>query len=114
MKTFTLLLLVLFTSAFSFAQQATDSTLIYFDFDKHQLRSEEKAKLDAFISDYKNGRIEAEGIVLKGHTDVVGSHEYNDLLARRRTFSVHEYLLNNGIPKTAVMIASFGERTPVN
>lgn len=114
MKTFALLFFACISCLSVAAQAPTDSTTIYFDFDKHHLRSSEKVKLDAFIADYKNGKIAAEGIVVKGHTDISGPDSYNELLARKRTFTVHEYLLNNGIPKSVVSIESFGERIPVN
>jgi outer membrane protein OmpA-like peptidoglycan-associated protein len=123
MKPFSVLLIFLLICTFSIAQDSVTTvtprmpgdnlTTIYFDFDKHVIRTDEKNKLDDFISKYKSGLI-ANGIVIKGHTDVIGSDRYNDLLARRRTFTVHEYLLNNGVPKTAVTIESFGEKLPVN
>lgn len=112
MKSFIVLLISCLSFTISMAQDS--SRTIYFDFDQHELRASAKAALDEFIMAYKNGEI-GDNIVIKGHCDITGPVAYNELLARRRTFSVHEYLLNNGIPKTSVTtIQSFGERMPVN
>jgi outer membrane protein OmpA-like peptidoglycan-associated protein len=111
MKILSVLILTCLFFTRSFGQDS--STVVYFDFDKHEIRPAEKTKLDKLISDIKAGNI-AGNILVKGHCDVTGPDEYNEVLARQRTFAVHEYLLNNGVPKTSVSIESFGERVPVN
>src|SRR5687768_4982227 len=109
MKTLAVLLISFLSFSPMYAQeQVPPRTIVYFEFDKHQLRPKEKSNLDEIIETYKSGHLDGN-IIIKGHTDFVGSAEYNELLARKRTFSVHEYLLNNGIPKTLVSIESFGE-----
>lgn len=95
-------------------QRLQDTAAVYFPFDRFQITAEARAVLDGFIGAFREGRIRGP-LVIYGFTDSRGSHAYNDLLSRRRSFAVHEYLLNNGIPKTEVdVIRGFGKRAPVN
>lgn len=96
------------------AQEVRDTTFVYFDFDRFTITSAARSVLDKFISDFRNTS-DSSTISIRGHCDYMGSNNYNELLARRRSFAVHEYLLNNGIEKTKVMLVeSFGEREPRN
>jgi outer membrane protein OmpA-like peptidoglycan-associated protein len=109
-------LFILLLTAFSIqlAAQEKDTVFIYFDFDQASLRPDGKAALDDFIRRYKNNEVKAT-LEISGHCDFIGSDSYNNLLSRKRSFTVHEYLLNNGIPKTSVAIVEgFGERMPRN
>ncbi len=47
--------------------------------------------------------------ILDGFSDSTGvSVKFNSLLATRRSFSVYEYLIGQGIPKESIFIRSFG------
>lgn len=88
------LLLLLLVSFYSFNQDP-ESHSVYFDVAKHNLKSDERARLDKFISSlYLN---EIEFLQLSGHTDSDGSDEYNNSLSARRVSTVAEYLRKNGI-----------------
>lgn len=50
---------------------------------------------------------------LVGHTDAVGSGEYNYQLGMRRAESTRDYLLSKGFPPNMINIASKGESQPV-
>jgi outer membrane protein OmpA-like peptidoglycan-associated protein len=52
-------------------------------------------------------------IEVDGHTDSVGSEEYNQRLSEHRAESVHAYLVRQGISPQAVGTAGFGESRPV-
>ena len=113
MKTRLATLALLLATTTAFAQTFTDTLRIHFDVDKAALTSEAQARLDSFIRAYKAAPTPAP-LQLRGHTDARGTDTYNEVLAKRRSFAVHNYLLNNGVPKTAVaLVESYGERVPL-
>ena len=52
-------------------------------------------------------------IVVAGHTDSVGSTEYNQALSERRASSVAIYLLSKQIISARVETIGFGETAPI-
>jgi outer membrane protein OmpA-like peptidoglycan-associated protein len=52
-------------------------------------------------------------IAVEGHTDNVGSDEYNQRLSDRRAESVRSYLTQQGLTETAIAARGFGESRPV-
>jgi outer membrane protein OmpA-like peptidoglycan-associated protein len=50
---------------------------------------------------------------VEGHTDSVGSEDYNQRLSQNRADSVRTYLVAQGIPSGSVGTAGFGESQPV-
>ena len=52
-------------------------------------------------------------IVVAGHTDSVGSSEYNQVLSERRANSVAQYLLSRKIIPVRIETVGFGEDTPI-
>ena len=83
----------------------------FFDFDKAVLKPEGKAKLDDLIGKIKG--INLEVIIAVGHTDSVGSDEYNQKLSVRRSEAVKAYLVSKGIEKNRVYTEGKGEKQPI-
>jgi outer membrane protein OmpA-like peptidoglycan-associated protein len=52
-------------------------------------------------------------VTVEGHTDSVGGDDYNQKLSERRAQSVHDYLVQNGIPSANVDSAGYGKTRPV-
>jgi len=52
-------------------------------------------------------------VSIEGHTDSVGSDEYNQDLSERRAQSVRDYLVRGGIPAGTVDARGFGKAEPV-
>ncbi|MCE5273681.1 MAG: OmpA family protein [Syntrophaceae bacterium] len=48
-----------------------------------------------------------------GHTDSVGSDEYNQALSERRAASVGQYLVSNGIDQRRLSTQGFGKTRPI-
>lgn len=51
--------------------------------------------------------------VIEGHTDGIGSEDYNDVLSLQRAASVREWLKSNGIPIENVYLRACGSRRPL-
>lgn len=94
----------------AFARDAPD--LVYFDFDQSSLIPEARASLDAQADWLK--RHPRAAIRIYGHTDKVGSDQYNDALGLRRAEMVASYLEVQGISRNRMQtVTSRGEREPV-
>jgi OOP family OmpA-OmpF porin len=82
-----------------------------FDFAKDTVRPEGKAALDQFASQLQGDRFRV--ITVTGHTDRIGSHEYNQALSTRRAESVKAYLVQTGIPADKVTARGVDGEDPV-
>lgn len=52
-------------------------------------------------------------ISIEGHTDSVGSEEYNQTLSEKRAAAVRDYLISRGLAAAKINIAGQGEAAPV-
>jgi len=68
---------------------------IYFAFDKSNIDEQAVSKLNKLIS-YLNANPEAR-LIIEGHTDAMGSNDYNEGLAIRRIEATVEYLKGKGV-----------------
>jgi outer membrane protein OmpA-like peptidoglycan-associated protein len=50
---------------------------------------------------------------VEGYTDNVGSDEYNQKLSEQRADAVRSYLIEQGIPDSAVTAQGFGKSNPI-
>jgi len=83
----------------------------FFDFDKSVVKPAGKAKLDELVAKINN--IKLEVVIVIGHTDWVGTDEYNQRLSVRRAESVKAYLVTKGIEKNRIYTEGKGEKQPV-
>jgi OmpA-OmpF porin, OOP family len=80
---------------------------IFFDFDKATLKSESFPELNRIVSLMnENPTMEVE---IAGHTDPIGTGEYNMSLSERRAKSVTRYLVSKGISEKRITTSYFGE-----
>jgi OOP family OmpA-OmpF porin len=82
-----------------------------FDFDKSVIKPEAKAKLDDLVS--KLAGVNLEVIVAVGHTDSIGTDQYNLGLSARRANAVKQYLVSKGIEANRIYTEGKGEKQPV-
>ena len=73
-----------------------EAGVVFFDFDKDDLRPDQQAVLDDIIFDIKDRQL--GGIISAGHTDTVGTYDYNVGLSQRRADTVAGELVKAGIP----------------
>jgi OOP family OmpA-OmpF porin len=93
------------------AQKVTYAADTFFDFDKYVIKPEGKAKLDDLVAKTKG--INLEVIIAVGHTDNIGTFEYNQKLSERRANAVKEYLVSKGIEKNRIYTEGKSFKQPI-
>ncbi|MCP4109745.1 MAG: OmpA family protein [Desulfobacteraceae bacterium] len=84
---------------------------LLFDFNKWDIKSEFYKNLDQVVSILeKNPGL---NITIKGHTDNIGTKEYNMKLSEKRAKAVMEYFLKKGINKDRLASEGYGFTKPV-
>ena len=84
---------------------------VLFDTGKYTLRPgarEKLAKVSGITLAYPSLKLEVEG-----HTDSVGTDEYNMQLSENRANAVRDYLVQQGINSSSIAARGFGESQPV-
>ena len=84
--------------------------IVYFDFDKSEIQSEDRAVIEAharYLADNPGA-----AVVLEGHADERGSREYNVGLGERRAMAVRRIMSLTGASDGQVQTVSFGEERP--
>lgn len=91
---------------------AREELEVYFEFDRSEVQEQyfpEIEELADFLEQYPD--VVAD---LEGHTDSIGTDEYNMDLSERRVNAVREVLINRyGIPDSRITTTAFGESQPV-
>ena len=87
------------------------SDYLKFEFDKAELRPEDRellSKVAGILMTSKDYMLS-----VNGHTDDVGTAEYNQKLSERRADAVRDYLVSKGVPKDKIEAIGVGEKQPV-
>lgn len=85
---------------------------IYFDFDKSEIRDEYKPFLRSIIR-IINGHTDLR-VKVTGHTDAIGSDNYNDGLSERRANAIIDFFVSNGLARDRIVIDFKGEKVPAS
>lgn len=94
--------------------ESTGKALVYginYDFDSARLRPEATPVLEEILA-----ALEAKpgmNLQIEGHTDAIGTDQYNDGLSQRRAASVVNWLVTNGISAERLEARGMGETQPV-
>jgi outer membrane protein OmpA-like peptidoglycan-associated protein len=84
---------------------------IYFDFDKVTLKDESLFEINKLYNMLaENSRLVVE---ISGHTDNIGTKEYNKDLSYRRARAVVNVLTRKGIDAARIMATGYGEEKPL-
>lgn len=92
-------------------EPVTLSSEVNFAFDSDELRPQAEMTLDEVarrLREHTDVRIRIEG-----HTDSVGSAQYNQGLSERRANSVRTYLESQGVAGERMVAVGYGEERPV-
>jgi OOP family OmpA-OmpF porin len=84
---------------------------VLFDFDKTAVKPDGAKILDrliVFLKENADKRVD-----LEGHTDSVGTDQYNQKLSEQRAASVKEYLTKRGVAASRIATKGFGESKPI-
>lgn len=86
-------------------------TGVNFDFDKAIIRPDDFERLDKDVATLKEwGNVKVD---VAGHTDSIGTDEYNMGLSLRRADAVRNYLVDKGIAADRLSVKGYGESQPV-
>lgn len=83
-----------------------------FDVNSANLKAAGMSELSALAGQLK-GMSEIQNVKIIGHTDSTGAEAYNQTLSQRRAIAVKNYLLEQGIPASAMTTLGLGESNPV-
>jgi len=85
---------------------------VLFDFNKADVRPDAAATLDKVaqvVGFYSTAQVEVQG-----HTDDIGTDQFNQGLSERRANAVRDHLVTvNGIPAERLVVKAYGESRPV-
>ena len=84
---------------------------VHFDFDMSTLKPEAIQILDMAVMTLNANPTLT--VTIEGHTDSVGTSEYNLSLGERRANAVRDYLLSRGIAAGRMRTVSYGEERPI-
>lgn len=94
-------------------EKVTLEAEVLFGFDKDTLREEGKRILDTEVVEKMKAHPEVELVLITGHTDRIGTDQYNQNLSERRANSVKKYLVAQGIEANRLHTVGKGESEPV-
>jgi outer membrane protein OmpA-like peptidoglycan-associated protein len=81
---------------------------LQFEYDKAELTLAGKAQAQILLAQLKARQM--PDLQLIGHTDPVGSFDYNDDLSLRRAAAIKKFLVDNGYPPNRINIKGRGKR----
>jgi OOP family OmpA-OmpF porin len=94
-------------------QKITLASKALFDFDKAVLRPDGRQAIDNDVISKLSGVQKLELVLVTGHTDRIGSQQYNQRLSERRADAVRDYLVSRGVPKDRIETLGMGKTQPV-
>lgn len=84
---------------------------IYFKYNSYELTDDSKKVLDEFVKFLnENSTIKIE---IQGHTDNIGTEEFNKTLSENRAKAVYDYLVENGIAANRLKYKGYGFSKPI-
>ena len=84
---------------------------ILFDFDKAQVKNSVKGSLNTLGKALTENR--DIKIKINGHTDYIGTDQYNLGLSIRRANAIKDYLAGRGVNRNNISIEGYGKQSPI-
>jgi len=82
-----------------------------FDFDKSTLKPDGKKLVDEAVRVMRDNP--SMHVSVEGHTDSIGTDQYNQRLSERRAKTVRDYMVSQGIESSRISTVGFGETKPI-
>lgn len=93
---------------------STLSLPVRFAFDSADIAADARPQLDALAQGIKM-LTSNQSVLIEGHTDATGGHDYNQRLSQRRALAVKDYLVRgHGIDAARLRTAGVGEVQPID
>lgn len=89
-----------------------ESIVVYFEFDRAELHARALHQMDIIASLLKSDP--ARKMRITGHTDALGSDDYNARLSAARARNVHARLLELGVAAEQIETIGFGSKEPLD
>lgn len=86
---------------------------VFFDFDKHILNRESYPELNRLATFLNLPANKTMYLEIEGHTDIVGTEEYNQKLSEQRADAVKSYLASKGIATERMRTKGYGSSVPL-
>lgn len=86
--------------------------LIHFELDSAELSADAQARLGEFARALRDSRLRPRNFVVEGHTDALGTAEYNLQLSERRANAVVSFLVANGVEPSRISAVGKGMSEP--
>lgn len=86
---------------------------ILFDFNKATLTADAGRKIDDVAQTLNGASVRRRQVSVEGHTDSIGSDEYNQKLSERRAEAVASSLESDGVNPDRIRTRGFGKRYPI-
>lgn len=83
---------------------------VLFDFDSAALRPASRTTLRELGENFR--QYPDNQLIIEGHTDSVGTEAYNQRLSEQRAANVADYLIDQGVSASNVVVYGFGEARP--
>ncbi|OGQ22985.1 MAG: hypothetical protein A3I05_07130 [Deltaproteobacteria bacterium RIFCSPLOWO2_02_FULL_44_10] len=93
-------------------EEVITTNKIHFAFNKADIRPESHSVLEEILANIKD-RSEIESVRIEGHTDNIGTDEYNQQLSEKRAQSVRAFFVNRGYAPEKIMAVGMGESAPI-
>jgi OmpA-OmpF porin, OOP family len=91
-------------------EKVTVRAVTKFDFDKAAMKPADQAKIIGELG--KMSDVTWQAVAATGHTDSVGSADYNQKLSERRAQAVKAYLVSKGVDPAMITTAGKGGSEP--
>lgn len=84
---------------------------VRFDFDKYNLKEEYRDEIEQAVLFLRENK--QLGVSIEGHTDAIGSNQYNQTLSEKRAHKIANILEQAHIASDRMQTKGFGEMVPV-
>lgn len=101
----------IFGSALAALPAQPTTILVYFVEGTEELKPEAKHAIDRVVAEMAARPVPEISVV--GHTDFVGTDDYNDDLSLKRALRVRDLLVRRGVPAKMIQAIGRGKREPV-
>ena len=91
--------------------QVTFASGLLYDFDSETVKPTARANLQSLAQSLD--KYPGSDLLILGHTDSVGTDEYNKGLSVRRADAAAEYLVSQGVERSRIATGGLGEEEPV-